>query len=738
MSRLITGNPYSLKEIFSGENDKIIIPDLQRDYCWGNPYSKDSEGSLVDSFLDSIFRVYSQEPNNDITMGLIYGYYDELKSYHLQLCDGQQRLTTLFLIMGVINRYVNNKYRELLISNFELQEDDKEPHLLYGIRESSLYFLSDLTIHYFLDSNLSINDIKAQYWFLNSYNQDPTILSILRALETIATRLDGREDLEALGDFLQKHLKFLFYDMENRQNGEETFVVINTTGEPLSANQNLKPLIILNSPDYIRKIVYEDGSITEHDTAQDWEEMETWFWQHRHLNDYDTSTEGMLAFLHCVRVLESPTEAEWHHTIDISDDKFPITIKMYDIWEWFCAYKRIYELDYDWLSTPKIIYPDRQTHYTQKDLYSILPTMLYCKNNKDATDVEIQRVYHLFYNMGRYRPVTRYSQNEVLKVPAYRAYQWIKDLPSKDVLSLLDVTDFNIDEERKKLSFIHDYGYDDTRRHHIEELFAKAEDFKIYDGQISTMLTWSSNSEDYSDPVDNLDYYYGRIKELWDKPDENLNKLRRALLAFGVQGYPMPTGATNWTLCSDTEWRTLFERQSDQIVSFIKRGSLDDIISNFNDIDSQYYPLVRNASYLDFSRDHQIRVHANGVIELMEKTRASASFLLFHRGQLFEKDMVDMSNWCGFWVWSNGIDTVFYSICYTFNITLDMRVLKDGYQIVAWIDRNPARPSIKPATLQKMGFNRTNEEWIYPVIIDPHEAKEKFIELSNSIIEFST
>ena len=40
MNKLISGNTYSLKEIFSGENDKIIIPDLQRDYCWGNPYSK--------------------------------------------------------------------------------------------------------------------------------------------------------------------------------------------------------------------------------------------------------------------------------------------------------------------------------------------------------------------------------------------------------------------------------------------------------------------------------------------------------------------------------------------------------------------------------------------------------------------------------------------------------------------------------------------------------------------------
>ena len=31
----ISGETYTLAELFSG-NRKIIIPDLQRDYCWGN------------------------------------------------------------------------------------------------------------------------------------------------------------------------------------------------------------------------------------------------------------------------------------------------------------------------------------------------------------------------------------------------------------------------------------------------------------------------------------------------------------------------------------------------------------------------------------------------------------------------------------------------------------------------------------------------------------------------------
>ena len=222
MAQLESGKPHSLKEIFCGENDKIIVPDLQRDYCWGDHIPSNSTETLVSSFMDSLLKL---DRSRDITMGLIYGYYDkELTPNHLQLCDGQQRLTTLFLILGVLNRKAgDDRYKDILISNFELEEDDKEPHLLYGIRESSLYFLSDLTIYYFLNSNLSLSDLDKQPWFLNSYNNDPTIISIKCAIETIEAKLASNDDNEkpdiySFGDFLIERLKFLFYDMNNRLN----------------------------------------------------------------------------------------------------------------------------------------------------------------------------------------------------------------------------------------------------------------------------------------------------------------------------------------------------------------------------------------------------------------------------------------------------------------------------------------------------------------------------------------
>src|SRR5690606_4571549 len=95
-----SGQYYTLSQLFSGVH-KIIIPDLQRDYCWGdNVWNeigiKDKE--LVSGFVDNLLSAFSEKPNDELTLGLIYGY--ENPAYHIQLCDGQQRITTLFLLLG--------------------------------------------------------------------------------------------------------------------------------------------------------------------------------------------------------------------------------------------------------------------------------------------------------------------------------------------------------------------------------------------------------------------------------------------------------------------------------------------------------------------------------------------------------------------------------------------------------------------------------------------------------------
>ena len=107
-NNFISGEEYNLKEIFGG-NAKIVIPDLQRDYCWGlETYdrNKKRQGELVTQFVRRLIEEYNLEQNDFMSLGLLYGY--ESPKGQIQLCDGQQRLTTLYLLLGVLNRMVSN------------------------------------------------------------------------------------------------------------------------------------------------------------------------------------------------------------------------------------------------------------------------------------------------------------------------------------------------------------------------------------------------------------------------------------------------------------------------------------------------------------------------------------------------------------------------------------------------------------------------------------------------------
>ena len=44
----------------------------------------------------------------------------------------------------------------------------------------------------------------------------------------------SNDDALKFGQHIVNNLEFMYYDMENRANGEETFVIINTAGEPLT------------------------------------------------------------------------------------------------------------------------------------------------------------------------------------------------------------------------------------------------------------------------------------------------------------------------------------------------------------------------------------------------------------------------------------------------------------------------------------------------------------------------
>ena len=82
---------YTLLE-FLDENT-VCIPLLQRDYAQGRNNKKAEEVRML--FIDSIFKCMKE--SKEINLDFIYGYRDKEKHIFYPL-DGQQRLTTLFLL----------------------------------------------------------------------------------------------------------------------------------------------------------------------------------------------------------------------------------------------------------------------------------------------------------------------------------------------------------------------------------------------------------------------------------------------------------------------------------------------------------------------------------------------------------------------------------------------------------------------------------------------------------------
>lgn len=703
--KLKSGEYYSLHKIFSGINDKVLIPDLQRDYCWGNP-----DKNLVSKFLDTMFVLDKEQK---WPMGLIYGYTDSLYSEHIQLCDGQQRLTTLFLVVGIINRLLpGNKYKHLLISDFEYEQDDQEPYLQYAIRESSLYFLSDLTCHYFLNAEEieSVDKIPEQPWYLGIYRKDPTVKSILNAVKLIEERLSGRNDLEELGRFVTNNMEFMFYDMENRANGEETFVVINTSGEPLTANQNLKPKIIKEYQETYPKI------------ANKWEQMETWFWQNRNRDEKipHTSDEGMAEFMRCVMILK---HYQLTGKVEFAEEGKEFPYKDIDFGElrrYFIAYKLMYTTNYEERY-------DKQPKYTysQEALFVILPTLQYCyRFIGDAKQIDAKRLYHLFCNLSRYVDLSRPAG------PIGTALTLVNSMNDKDVVCLKENQTLR-EEERRKLGLLADAN----NREDMELLFAQAENNNIFNGQIRILLQWSNNN------MDSTRYYLNRVEKLWQGNCEgNIDILRRALLTRGLKDYPLDVpNRSHLTLGSEwKQWYKIFENNVDKIKDFLdEQLSLQDIIDNYSDSSSPYYAIVKDAKILQMSQKKNLRLVGNNIVIVMEKERSNANYLIIHRGQVFEKEMLDLNKWNGLWAWNDGKMSVLYSGCNVYNIVLDMNVLDNGYLIIAWIDRMPAKQSVKTETLEKLGFSFIDGKWSYPIIENPLKAKNRFKDITESIVSYT-
>ena len=200
---------------------KIVIPIIQRDYAQGR--RTDKIDRVRSRFLDSLYNAVSCEP---ITLDFVYGDIDE-KGIMTPL-DGQQRLTTLFLLHWYAaknNRIAFEEYS--FLQNFS-----------YETRYSARSFCKELIQYTPNLEGVISEEIIDQAWFPLEWKKDPTIKSMLVMLDAIHSKFCK---VENLWDRLQNGaIAFYFLPVKEMGLTDELYIKMNSRGKPLTQFEHFK------------------------------------------------------------------------------------------------------------------------------------------------------------------------------------------------------------------------------------------------------------------------------------------------------------------------------------------------------------------------------------------------------------------------------------------------------------------------------------------------------------------
>lgn len=203
--------------------NKIVVPIIQRDYAQGRLLPEITR--IRNRFLNALFNAVE---GDQITLDFIYGDIDSNGT--MTPLDGQQRLTTLFLLhwYAVKKEDIDsNEYEFLKMFSYETR---------YSARDFCTHLVDFKPI---ITENISISEqIKNQFWFPLSWVKDQTISSMLVMIDAIHDKFSS---VENLWDKLNaKKISFYFLPIKDMGLTDELYIKMNSRGKPLTQFEHFK------------------------------------------------------------------------------------------------------------------------------------------------------------------------------------------------------------------------------------------------------------------------------------------------------------------------------------------------------------------------------------------------------------------------------------------------------------------------------------------------------------------
>lgn len=554
MSEIVINTLFKLFDKY-----KVEIPKVQRDYAQGRPddHAKMVRRNLLEDMKSAIL-----EKTPPLDLNFVYGKAEDDKFIPL---DGQQRLTTLFLL------YL-----------YAFYDDDTKTDLLrrftYETRTSSRNFLERLTekrASVFKSDLTPSKEIEDSEWFVSAWKYDPTIQSALTMMDDIKNVFGNIDNLaERLSGVEYEPIVFNFLEMKDLGMEDSLYIKLNARGKPLTPFENFKARLIgrLKMLGLVFEKDFEDAFDRE------WTDL---FWSN-YKEEFD---ETYLTFFGVVLMNQGiiTTDSNWADNLDfekIDEATFKTIFYTLNYLNANKNNKLIHQFIFDGLN-------EKRT-YQHRLLFHAVTTYLYMSKGNDT---------------GSFKHWVRIFRNLILNSQIDTSVLYRRSI--EGINALADKWDNLIDYFSKKEN-VTGFSLEQIKEEQIkaqiilqENDFAaeiyKAEQQPYFSGQIRCALYFAvDNQKKYC--KSSFTQYWNKIDVLFEETKPKYGYLlRQALLTFG--DYTMPVSAYK-TLCIDDpneasstpSLKRLFSSNSIIVKKLLDTLNLSD------DVKSQLENIVKNST----------------------------------------------------------------------------------------------------------------------------------------------
>lgn len=277
------GARTTFRQLFD-RHPHVEVPIVQRDYVQG----RESELEVRTGFVDALSTALAKEqgdPSLPLDLDFVYGSVEGTERGAFSPLDGQQRLTTLFLLHWYL-AWQDGKLAEFRA----FASTSGKSRFSYAVRPSSGEFFNALAAWV---PGMRLQDMRDlsgliadQPWFYRSWTLDPTIQAVLIMLDAVHAKFADRQGLyDRLTRTEQPYITFQLLDLRSFGLSDDLYIKMNARGKPLTSFETFKARfeqhLDVVFPDEKRELRGMQVSVKDyfsHRIDTDWADL---FWRHR-------------------------------------------------------------------------------------------------------------------------------------------------------------------------------------------------------------------------------------------------------------------------------------------------------------------------------------------------------------------------------------------------------------------------------------------------------------------------